>query len=96
MPPTNTDEGLAAAEAIRAHHPAVGVLVLSQYVEASYALRLMDAGEGHCGYLLKDRVLDAGELVSAWSASPQARGLSTTSSSRSCSPAVGIRTRSAS
>jgi DNA-binding NarL/FixJ family response regulator len=65
MPPTNTDEGLAAAEAIHAHHPAVGVLVLSQYVEASYALRLMDAGEGHCGYLLKDRVLDAGDLVAA-------------------------------
>jgi len=40
----------------------VGVLVLSQCVEASFALRVLDAGEGHCGYLLKDRVLDAGEL----------------------------------
>ena len=65
MPPTHTDEGLAAAAAIRQSHPSVGVLVLSQYVEASYALRLIGAGEGHCGYLLKDRVLDAGELVAA-------------------------------
>ncbi len=40
----------------------MGVLVLSQCVEASFALRVLDAGEGHCGYLLKDRVLDAGEL----------------------------------
>jgi len=65
MPPTHTDEGLTAAAAIRRRHPRVGVLVLSQYVEASYALRLIDAGEGHCGYLLKDRVLDAGDLVAA-------------------------------
>jgi DNA-binding NarL/FixJ family response regulator len=65
MPPTHTDEGLSAASTIREQHPRVGVLVLSQYVEASYALRVLDAGEGHCGYLLKDRVLDAGELVAA-------------------------------
>ncbi len=43
----------------------MGVLVLSQCVEASFALRVLDAGEGHCGYLLKDRVLDAGQLVAA-------------------------------
>ena len=65
MPPTHTDEGLAAAETIRARHPDIGVLVLSQYVEASYALRLLEGGEGRCGYLLKDRVLDAAELVAA-------------------------------
>jgi DNA-binding NarL/FixJ family response regulator len=65
MPPTNTDEGLTAAAAIRERHPRTGVLVLSQYVESSYALRLVDGGERSCGYLLKDRVLDAGELVAA-------------------------------
>jgi serine/threonine-protein kinase len=64
MPPTYTDEGLVAAAAIRERHPEVGVLVLSQYVEASYALRLIDGSEGGCGYLLKDRVLDGGELAS--------------------------------
>jgi DNA-binding NarL/FixJ family response regulator len=65
MPPTHTDEGLVAAATIRDRHPDVGVLVLSQYVEASYALRLIESGEGRCGYLIKDRVLDAGELVTA-------------------------------
>jgi DNA-binding NarL/FixJ family response regulator len=65
MPPTHSDEGLVAAERIRELHPDVGVLVLSQYVEASYALRLLDGPGGGCGYLLKDRVLDAGQLVGA-------------------------------
>ena len=65
MPPTYTDEGLAAAVAIRERHPSVGVLVLSQYVDAAYALRLVDGHEGSCGYLLKDRVTDAAELVAA-------------------------------
>jgi DNA-binding NarL/FixJ family response regulator len=65
MPPTQADEGLVAAEAIRSRWPAVGVLVLSQYVESEYALRLLDGGEQRCGYLLKDRVLDAGQLVDA-------------------------------
>jgi serine/threonine-protein kinase len=65
MPPTNTDEGLVAAGTIRTRYPETGVLVLSQYVDAAYALRLLDEAEGHCGYLLKDRVMDAGELVSA-------------------------------
>jgi len=54
MPPTHTDEGLVAAAAIRERRPAVGVLVLSQYVDASYALRLLEGTEGSCGYLLKD------------------------------------------
>jgi DNA-binding NarL/FixJ family response regulator len=65
MPPTHADEGLVAAETIRARWPAVGVLVLSQYVESDYALRLLDGGETRCGYLLKERVLDGGELVDA-------------------------------
>jgi serine/threonine-protein kinase len=65
MPPTNTDEGLVAAAEIRQRFPGTAVLILSQYVEASYALRLVESSEGGCGYLLKDRVLDAGELVAA-------------------------------
>ena len=65
MPPTHTDEGLVAAETIRRRWSQVGVLVLSQYVEAEYALRLLHGGEERCGYLLKDRVLDAGQLADA-------------------------------
>jgi DNA-binding NarL/FixJ family response regulator len=65
MPPTHTDEGLEAARAIRARFPGVGVIVLSQYVDADYALRLLDAQEAGSGYLLKDRIMDAAELVSA-------------------------------
>jgi DNA-binding NarL/FixJ family response regulator len=63
MPPTHTDEGLVAAGRIRARHPRTGVLVLSQYVDAEYALRLVDGDASNCGYLLKDRVTDAAELV---------------------------------
>src|ERR1043165_2211305 len=56
MPPSHTDEGLVAAKAIREQHPEVGVLVLSQYVEPSYAMELIaDDAEG-VGYLLKDRI----------------------------------------
>ena len=65
MPPTHSDEGLVAAARIRELHADVGVLVLSQYVETSYALRLLDGSAGGCGYLLKDRVLDATQLVDA-------------------------------
>lgn len=65
MPPTHTDEGLVASEEIRSRYPDVAVLVLSQYVEPEYALKLLDGGETHVGYLLKDRVLDAGELAAA-------------------------------
>jgi DNA-binding NarL/FixJ family response regulator len=65
MPPTYTDEGLVAAENIRHRWPRVGVLVLSQYVESEYALRLLDGSEERCGYLLKDRVLDVGQLAEA-------------------------------
>ena len=65
MPPTHTDEGLVAAETIRRRWPHVGVLVLSQYVESEYALRLLEGSEERCGYLLKDRVLDVGQLTDA-------------------------------
>ncbi len=64
MPPTNTDEGLRAAEAIRAEHgTAVGILVLSQHVEPSFALRLVSDGAGGVGYLLKDRVTDLDDFA---------------------------------
>lgn len=65
MPPSHTDEGLVAAEELRTRHPTVGVLVLSQYVEAEYALRLLERGERGAGYLLKDRVLDMTDLADA-------------------------------
>jgi DNA-binding NarL/FixJ family response regulator len=66
MPPTHTDEGLRAAEAIRAEHgSAVGVLVLSQYVETTFALRLVTEGAGGVGYLLKDRVADLDDIADA-------------------------------
>src|SRR6266487_3134830 len=62
MPPSHTDEGLRAAKTIREEHRGVGVLVLSQYVEPSYAMELVaDDAEG-VGYLLKDRVSEVGEF----------------------------------
>ena len=64
MPPTHTDEGLRAAEAIRAEHgTSVGILVLSQYVETTFALRLVADGAGGVGYLLKDRVADIDDFA---------------------------------
>jgi DNA-binding NarL/FixJ family response regulator len=65
MPPTHTDEGLVAATRIREDHPEVAVLVLSQYVEPSYALRLLDEHPDRVGYLLKDRVFDVAVVVDA-------------------------------
>ena len=66
MPPTHTDEGLRAAEAIRAEHgTAVGILVLSQHVEPSFALRLVSDGAGGVGYLLKDRITDFDDFTDA-------------------------------
>ena len=65
MPPTQTDEGLRAAKEIREKHPGTAVLVLSQYIEAGYALELLqDSAEG-VGYLLKDRVYDLADFVAA-------------------------------
>ena len=62
MPPTHTDEGLQAAKTIRARWPGTGILVLSQYVRAAYALELLAEGSEGVGYLLKDRVSDLAEL----------------------------------
>jgi DNA-binding NarL/FixJ family response regulator len=65
MPPTHTDEGLQAALEIRANHPNVAVLVLSQYVELGLAMKLLaDSAEG-VGYLLKDRISDVDDFVGA-------------------------------
>src|SRR5215212_8114841 len=58
MPPTHTDEGLRAAHRIRAEHPDTAVLVLSQYVEETYALDLLSDSSERTGYLLKDRIAD--------------------------------------
>jgi DNA-binding NarL/FixJ family response regulator len=65
MPPTNTDEGLVAAQEIRSAHPGVGVLVLSHHVESRYAMRLLEEHPERCGYLLKERVSDVAVLVDA-------------------------------
>ena len=65
MPPTHTDEGLQAARALRARYPALGVLVLSQYVRPSYAFELLEDDARGVGYLLKDRVSDLDELADA-------------------------------
>jgi DNA-binding NarL/FixJ family response regulator len=65
MPPTQTDEGLRAAQEIRAKHPDVGVLVLSQHVEPAYAMELLAESAEGVGYLLKDRVADVDEFAAA-------------------------------
>jgi DNA-binding NarL/FixJ family response regulator len=65
MPPTHTDEGLVAAARIRSSHPEVAVLVLSQYLESAYALRLLGEHPQKVGYLLKDRVCEVAVLVDA-------------------------------
>ena len=65
MPPTGTNEGIEAAKEIRAAHPAIGVVVLSQFVEEDYAFDLLKEGAAGLGYLLKERVADVDELVRA-------------------------------
>ncbi|MER5915240.1 response regulator transcription factor [Streptomyces sp. NPDC001982] len=64
LPPTQTDEGVQAALCLRAEHPGTGVLLFSQYVETTYASRLLGNPAGF-GYLLKERVVDIGEFVGA-------------------------------
>ncbi len=65
LPPTHSDEGLQAALEIRAHHPSVGVLVLSQYVELGLAMKLLaDSAEG-VGYLLKNRIHNVEDFLAA-------------------------------
>jgi DNA-binding NarL/FixJ family response regulator len=65
MPPSYTDEGLVAAQQIRAAHPDVGVLVLSQHIDVAYAMKLVTEQSSRVGYLLKDRIADLPELVAA-------------------------------
>ena len=65
IPPTHTDEGIRLAEELRATHPAVGVVVLSQYAEPLYATKLLESGSDGRAYLLKERVTDRGELSRA-------------------------------
>jgi len=65
MPPTNTDEGIRVAEGLRSTAPSIGVVVLSQYADAEYALALLDKGAAGRAYLLKERVSDLAQLVNA-------------------------------
>jgi DNA-binding NarL/FixJ family response regulator len=65
MPPSHTDEGIRAARQIRAEHPAIGVVVLSQFVEEAYAYDLLKDGAEKLGYILKERIADLDELVRA-------------------------------
>jgi DNA-binding NarL/FixJ family response regulator len=65
MPPTQTDEGIRAANAFREDYPDIGVVVLSQYVEPGYAMHLFEQGSNGRAYLLKERVGDPDELASA-------------------------------
>ena len=65
MPPSNTDEGIQVAVRLRQLHPEVGVVILSQYAEPRYALKLLETGSDGRAYLLKERVRDPAQLVSA-------------------------------
>ena len=65
MPPSSTDEGIRLANHLREHHPATGVIVLSQYAEPRYVLALLEHGSDRRGYLLKERIHDRGQLVYA-------------------------------
>jgi DNA-binding NarL/FixJ family response regulator len=65
MPPGNADEGIQAAERLRATNPEIGVVVLSQYANPTYVLALLEGGSARRAYLLKERVKDLGQLVNA-------------------------------
>lgn len=65
MPPTHTDEGIQAATQLRASHPALGVVVLSQYAEPGYATPLLAGGSAGRAYLLKERVSEPDQLIGA-------------------------------
>lgn len=65
MPPTHTEEGIAAAKEIRSTYPDIGVLVLSQYLESEYAMRLLTEVPQRAGYLLKERLSDIAVLIDA-------------------------------
>jgi serine/threonine-protein kinase len=63
MPPTHTDEGIVAAAAIRSEFPDIGVLVLSHYIESTYALRLIEDQPEGIGYILKERIFSGDVLI---------------------------------
>ncbi len=65
MPPDTSDEGIQVASRLRESHPEIGVIILSQYSEPAYVLDLLEGGSDRRGYLLKERVRDRGQLVSA-------------------------------
>ena len=65
MPPSHTDEGIRLADELRESRPSTGVVVLSQYAEPTYVLALLEHGSDRRGYLLKERIHDRGQLVSA-------------------------------
>jgi len=65
MPPTRTDEGIRVAARLRDSHPELGVVILSQFADPAYVLALLESGSDGRGYLLKERVHNRGELVSA-------------------------------
>src|SRR3984893_12069476 len=65
MPPTNTDEGVQISDRLRRTHPRIGVVVLSQFADAEYALALLDKGAAGRAYLLKERVTDLDQLANA-------------------------------
>jgi DNA-binding NarL/FixJ family response regulator len=65
MPPGHSTEGIRAAHAIRSAHPEVGVVVLSQHADAGYVLELLKHGADGLGYLLKERIGDRDQMVSA-------------------------------
>jgi DNA-binding NarL/FixJ family response regulator len=90
MPPTNTDEGLVAANAIRSQHPDVAVLILSSYIEPRYAMALLQEHPERVGYLLKDRVFDIAVLVDALRRLAEGSRSSIPRSSRA-SLAAGVR-----
>ena len=65
MPPSKTDEGIQIAARLRETHPAIGVVVLSQFSDAAYVLKLLETGSDRRGYMLKERVHDLGQLSTA-------------------------------
>jgi DNA-binding NarL/FixJ family response regulator len=65
MPPSETDEGIQLARRLRETHPETGVVILSQYAEPGYVVSLLESGSDRRGYLLKERVHNRGELISA-------------------------------
>jgi DNA-binding NarL/FixJ family response regulator len=65
MPPTGTDEGVQVARALRDSHPDIGVVVLSQYADPTYVLAVLESGSARRAYLLKERVQEPGQLISA-------------------------------